>query len=341
MGVQVFLMRVLVTGATGAIGQILVKRLQEKGCNVRIFARHSSDVSHFSDETDIFRGNLASEKDLCDSCEGIEVIFHLAAKLHINNPLPCEEKEIFQINLDSTRLLCRAAWKKGVGRLIFFSTVNVYGVSENGHVFNENSVPKPLTAYAESKLKAEKHVLGLSHPVTGLKSGVVLRYSAVYGQNMKGNYNFLLRLAEKNFGILPGNLRNRRTLVHEEDAVEAAIISAFHPDTAGRIFNITDGSFHTLQAVYTSMINNCISLKLHNRSARKKRIIMIPLSVLRPVFVILDNMAVLVAKRAPFIHALNKFTEDMAVDGSLFIRTTSFKPEYILSGWKKIAVSDK
>lgn len=335
MGVQVFLMKVLVTGATGAIGQILVKRLQEKGCHVRIFARHGSDVSHFSGETDIFRGNIASEKDLCNSCEGIDVIFHLAAKLHINNPLPCEEKEIFQINLDSTRLLCRAAWKKGVGRLIFFSTVNVYGISGKGHVFNENSVPNPLTAYAESKLKAEKHVLGLSHPLTGLKAGIVLRYSAVYGQNMKGNYSSLLRLAEKNFRILPGNLRNRRTLVNEEDAVEAAITAAFHPDTAGRIFNITDGTFHTLQAVYISMINHGINSGLHDCSARKKQIIRVPLSVLRPVLVILDHIAVLLARRAPFIHALNKFTEDMAVDGSLFIRTTGFKPEYILSGWKK------
>ncbi len=71
--------------------------------------------------------------------------------MHINNPLIDDENEIFRINTYATKLLCEAAWKKNVRRFVFFSTINVYGVSGFGEIFDEKSEPGPLTAYAESK----------------------------------------------------------------------------------------------------------------------------------------------------------------------------------------------
>ena len=121
MGAEVFLMKnVLVTGATGFIGRLLVSRLVGLGYYVRAFVRTGSDLSGFPPGVDFYEGDFFSEKDLRKVCENIDIIFHLAARLHISNPDPSEEKEIMRVNRDITRLLCQAAWREGVSRFIFW-----------------------------------------------------------------------------------------------------------------------------------------------------------------------------------------------------------------------------
>lgn len=313
--------KVLVTGATGAIGRMLVKRLVDLGFSVRVFVRSGTNILIFPEGVHVFEGNLLSERDLDDACSDIDIVFHLAAKLHINNPLPSEEKEIFRVNRDATRLICRSSWKKGVARLVFFSTINVYGVSEYGQAFDESSPVNPLTAYAESKLEAEKYVLGLCHRHTGHPCGIVLRYAAVYGPNMKGNYRLLSGLAGKGLCLLPGDLQNRRTIIHEDNAVDAAILTALNPGMAGKIFNITDGKIHTLEAIYSSMLE----MSGYNPSVMK-----LPLSIVKPLLKLMDLACGLFLNKTPFMSALNKFTEDMAVEGTLLIKEAGFNTVHLI-----------
>ncbi|WP_051284108.1 NAD-dependent epimerase/dehydratase family protein [Desulforegula conservatrix] len=317
--------KVLVTGATGAIGKILVKRLVELGYSVRVFVREKSDLSGIHNSAEIFCGSLFSEKDLTLACRGVDTVFHLAAKLHINNPTPLDDKEIFRVNLDATKLLVRASWKNSVSRFVYFSTINVYGVSEERNIFDESSIPTPVTAYAKSKLGAEKYVLALVSRNTGEPAGVVLRYASVYGPNMKGNYRLLTMLAKAGIKILPGDGLNRRTLIHADDAVYAAISAALHGETPGRFFNITDGSFHSLEAIYSSMLESF---------GRCPSVIRIPLAPLKLVFSIVDEALCLFMGRRPLISAIEKFTEDMAVDGNLFSNVTDFAVIHNLkNGW--------
>lgn len=317
--------KVLVTGATGAIGKVLVKRLIELGCSVRVFVRSGSDLSGIHNSAEIFCGNLFSEKDLTLACRGVDTVFHLAAKLHINNPTPLDEKEIFRVNLDATKLLVRASWKNSISRFVYFSTINVYGVSEERNIFDESSVPTPVTAYAKSKLGAEKYVLALVNRNTGEPAGVVLRYASVFGPNMKGNYRLLTMLAKAGIKILPGDGLNRRTLIDAEDAVSAAISAALHPETPGRFFNITDGTFHSLESIYSSMLESF---------GRCSSVIRFPLAPLKLLFSIFDEALSLFMGTRPLVPAIEKFTEDMAVDGNLFSKVTGFAALHnIKNGW--------
>src|SRR6185436_2283127 len=131
------------------------------------------------------QGDLLDEDALQRATTGIDVGFHLAAKLHINNPGAALEDEYRQVNVEGTRLLLDKSVAAGVRRFVYFSTINVYGLSHPGQVLSETDTPAPDGIYAETKYDAERYVLDARHPETLAPIGVVLRLAALYGPHMK------------------------------------------------------------------------------------------------------------------------------------------------------------
>ena len=138
-----------------------------------------------------------------------------------------------------------------VGRVVLFSTIAVYGPSD-GCVFNEESPTHPETFYAQTKLAAEKLVLN-ARDADGQPLGTVLRLGAVYGSRLKGNYERLTHALARNRFIPIGSGLNRRTLVYDQDVGRAAALAVSHPAAAGRVFNVADGEFHTLNEIIESI----------------------------------------------------------------------------------------
>jgi UDP-glucose 4-epimerase len=110
----------------------------------------------------------------------------------------------------------------------------------------------PDTFYAKTKRAAEQIVLNARDP-NGQPLGTVLRLGAVYGSRIKGNYEQLTHALARNRFIPIGDGLNRRTLVYDKDVGRAAALAVFHPAAAGRIFNVTDGKFHTLNEIIESI----------------------------------------------------------------------------------------
>jgi len=81
----------------------------------------------------------------------------------------------------------------------------------------------------------------------------VLRLGAVYGSRIKGNYEQLTRALSRNRFIPIGSGLNRRTLVYDKDVGRAAVLAVSHSAAAGRVFNVTDGNFHTLNEIIESI----------------------------------------------------------------------------------------
>ena len=76
---------ILVTGATGFTGAVLVRRLVEMGVDVRAIARESSDISPLQDVTITwFRGDVYDPDMVAAACEGVEYIFHVAAAFRVS-----------------------------------------------------------------------------------------------------------------------------------------------------------------------------------------------------------------------------------------------------------------
>jgi len=74
----------------------------------------------------------------------------------------------------------------------------------------------------------------------------VLRLGAVYGSRIKGNYERLTHALARHRFIPIGSGLNRRTLVYDKDVGRTDALAVSHPAAAGKIFNVSDGRFHSM-----------------------------------------------------------------------------------------------
>lgn len=311
----------LVTGAGGAIGSALTKRLLDKGYGVRALVRESSTGLETAQGVEVLRCDITDCQLIRQAMAGVEVVFHLAAKLHVNNPASNLKDEYFRVNVEGTRCIGGAARAAGVKRLIFFSTINVYGNSRPDELLDEEAPLRPDSWYAETKIEGEKIVLSEL-------PAVVMRVAAVYGPSMKGNYPRLVEVMRRKRLALVGDGRNRRTLIHTEDVCEAAIVAAESGDSAGQIYNATDGRVHTMREILSA-----IAAALNQRPPR----VYLPARPARIIAGLLEDGLGVVGKRAPVGRAtIDKLTEDIAVSGDKLQLQLGFRPRFDLQGgWRQ------
>lgn len=316
----------LVTGGTGAIGPTLVRRLLEQGHQVRVLARHALPVNTLPSSVEFYQGDITDTDVLAVACHGVKVVFHLAAKLHINNPSEELKAEYQRVNVTGTRNLAEAAQEAGISRLVFFSTISVYGPTRPGEVLDEGSSPQPQSFYMQTKREAEIVALSATQRDSRQPLATVLRLAAVYGPRIKGNYASLVSAIQKRWFIPIGTGTNRRTLVYDRDVASAALLAAEHPLAAGQTYNVTDGQIHTV-----SEILDAIYLAFHMHRPRYH----IPTPFVRFPIKVVEHSFHLVGKSSPISQAMiDKLLEDVAVSGDKIQRELGFQPQYdLLLGW--------
>ena len=257
---------------------------------------------------------------------GVDVVVHLAALLHVVNPPPELREKYERINVGGTATVVEAAVKAGVKRVVLASTIAVYGPS-NDRILNEDSTPHPDTFYAQTKLAAEKIVLNAKR-ADGQSIGTVLRFGAVYGARIKGNYERLVKALARNRFIPIGAGRNRRTLVYDKDVARAVVLAVQHPAAAGKIYNVTDGQFNELNDIIAAI---CVAL------GRKLPRFSVPVGPVRITAGIIEDIMRLIGRHTPISRAtIDKYTEDIAVEGRRIQTELGFVPQYdLVSGWRE------
>jgi len=160
----------------------------------------------------------------------------------------------------------------------------------------------------------------------GQPLGTVLRLGAVYGSRIKGNYERLTQALARNRFVPIGDGRNRRTLVYDKDVARAAALAVSHPDAAGRVFNVTDGAFHTVRDVIAAV---CAAL------GRTPPRFSLPLPPIRLAAGLVEGVSRMMGFQPPIDRAtIDKYTEDIAVSGEKIHTLLGFSPEYDLAlGW--------
>ncbi len=234
----------LVTGATGALGPALVTHLLRNGYTVRSFARHPPAPSLIPlREVEHVSGDVTDPTTVAQALNGVHVVFHLAALLHIENPAQDMAPRYRLVNVDGSRIVAEEAAKAGVRRLVYFSTVKVYGICQREPV-TELHPTNPKTIYAQTKLEGERAV----RAVEGLET-VVLRLSAVYGPRLRGSWARLVRAIQRGWFLPIGNLQNVHSLTYVSDVARAAQLAAEHPGVAGGIYNVVGHETPTMREV--------------------------------------------------------------------------------------------
>jgi dTDP-4-dehydrorhamnose reductase len=173
---------VLVTGASGNLGWALSERLASTSEVIASYNAHAS-VPEGSQGVRLDLSDKGSIRDLLHQYRP-EVIFHAAA---MTGPDECERdpRKTTGVNLEATAEIAEMAKSLGA-RLVFVSTDLVFdGKAGN---YSEEDVPKPLSVYGTTKLKAEQAVLGTC------PDGAVIRTSLLYGRGTETSGNFLSSL---------------------------------------------------------------------------------------------------------------------------------------------------
>ncbi|MRS03373.1 NAD-dependent epimerase/dehydratase family protein [bacterium] len=316
---------ILVTGATGAVGPHVVTALCDAGYPVRSFSIDSPQPGLWSVDVESIVGDITDAPSLQSAMQDVDAVVHMAALLHIINPSSALQEKYERINVGGTAAVVKAAIRADVKRVVLFSTIAVYGPTE-GRTVTESTRPNPDTFYAQSKLAAERIILD-ARDANGRHFGTVLRLGAVYGPRIKGNYQRLLESLARGRFIPIGTGANRRTLVYVKDVARAAVLALRHPAAAGKIFNVSDGEFHTLNDIIDVM---CQAL------GRKSPQLSLPVGPIRFAAGVIEDIAKLAGVQSPIMReTIDKYTEDVAVDSRTIQNEIGFKPEYdLLSGWK-------
>ena len=316
---------ILVTGASGAVGPRVVWALHQAGYHVRTFSLDVSDPKLFPNGVEVLCGNVVDLPADKAAMQGIDAVIHMAALLHIDNPPPALYEKYEKVNVDGTANVIKAAVQAGVKRVVFFSTITVYGDTA-GRVLREDSPPHPNTLYAQTKLRAEQIVLE-ARRLDGEPIGTVLRFGAIYGSRIKGNYRRLVQSLARGRFIPIGKGLNRRTLIYDRDVARAAVLAAEHPAAAGKIFNVSDGQFHTLNEIIKTI---CEAL------GRTPPRISLPVGPVRLMAGILEDVARLIGRKSPIGRTTRvKYIEDVAIDSSRIQTQLGFVPQFDLAaGWR-------
>jgi nucleoside-diphosphate-sugar epimerase len=304
--------RVLITGAEGFIGEQLRRELLRRNFFVRSLVRQSTEKS-----VDIWNVDLAADNFPSAVCNDIDIVFHLAGKAHSLAENRQDLAEYRHINTEGTRKLLEAAKLAGVKCFVFFSSVKAAGDCEVQPMDETTTVPAD-SPYGQSKYEAEQLVLNggfVPHPV-------VIRPCMVYGNTDKGNLPRMIEAVRRGlFPPLP-ELRNRRSMVHVDDVVAAALLAAEKSEAAGQIYIVSDGQNYSTRQLYELI-----------RAALGKSPIhwAIPLFVLKILAKIGDAIGRLRGRRFMFdSDALRKLTGSAWYSSAKIGRELGFQPQHSL-----------
>lgn len=230
-------MKILLTGATGFVGQHLMRSIK---VNQEVTVLGKTIPSEH--DGDFFQYDLMSESPLHQAFKNIDVVIHAAARVHIMNDVATDPLAVYrEANTVATLRLAEQAVKSGVKRFIFISTIKVNGESTQLDApFSALSTRLPEDDYGRSKSEAEVKLLKLAES-TGLEV-VIIRPTLVYGPGVKANFAAMLKLVKKGIPLPFGCIKhNKRSLVSVGNLVDLISICIDHPRAANQVFLVSDG----------------------------------------------------------------------------------------------------
>lgn len=262
-------MKVLVTGGAGFIGSHLIDKLLDQGyfvvnidnfdpfydkeIKIKNIANHKEKTNYIFYEADI--RDLKKLNEIIP--DDTDVIVHLAAKAgvrpSIEDPIGYQE-----VNVKGTQNLLEFAKTKKIKQFIFASSSSVYGNNPNVPWREDDSVLKPISPYASTKVSGEL----MGHVYSHLYNirFIALRFFTVYGPRQRPDlaihkfYNLIIK-GEKI--QMFGDGSTRRDYTYIDDIVNGIIKAINYKKTMFEVVNLGNNSTVTLSELISSIENTC------------------------------------------------------------------------------------
>ena len=153
-------MKCVVTGATGHIGNVLVRKLVEKGYEVTAFVRNTEKAEYLKNlDIKFAYGDVRNIESLERAFDGAEIVFHLAGIIDIGNG---NKKTMYEVNVEGSKNVVKACKKMNVRRLVYTSSVHAIKEKKKGEIITETkefSKDWVKGTYAKTKAEATQYML--------------------------------------------------------------------------------------------------------------------------------------------------------------------------------------
>src|SRR5947209_18534372 len=173
-------MRMLITGATGLVGNHVVRAAEQAGHSVRALVRPSSDVAILQDTgSELVHGDVTQPDSLLRAARGCDAVVHTAAIIGEWGPW----EEFFRVGVQGTRNVLEAAVAADASRFVQLSSIAVYGMRIHGRVLVESDPyderPEPWNPYVREKVQSER--LAFEYQERGAIQVASVRPSVILG----------------------------------------------------------------------------------------------------------------------------------------------------------------
>jgi nucleoside-diphosphate-sugar epimerase len=223
----------VVTGATGLIGSHLTEQLVQRGERVRALVRPSSDVRFLEHlGVELVQGSLQDDEALRRFVDGADVVFHCAARVGDWGVWRLYQQEV----IDATRHVLEACRAATVGRVVYFSSITVYGNPRvAGQITEDEARGQRMRFrdyYCRSKIMAEDLAWAYGPDAT------IVRPGWCYGPRDRNSLPRIIKALQAGRVWLIGDGQNLLNLLYAGDVATGAILAAGNPSARGQAYNL-------------------------------------------------------------------------------------------------------
>jgi nucleoside-diphosphate-sugar epimerase len=311
-------MKVLITGGGGFIGSHLVEDQLRRGRRVRTLDLDLSPLRQWRDhpQLELIQGNICNLDLVRQALAGVDLVFHLASA-HLS--ITTSEREYWEVNVKATEDLVHLCRTTGVKRVIYCSSVGIYGEIKHPPA-TEESACHPDLIYEKTKLAGEQAISRV-HQQTGYPVAIA-RPVWVYGPRCPRTAKLFRAVRKRNF-IIVGNGQTWRHCVYVSDLIAGLNLCAQRDEAIGQTFIIGDDSAITVQ-------------RLVEEIATVMNVpppwIRVPLGVMVPVCMLSEALFRLRGKEPPLSkRSLKFFTNNTSFDITKAKTLLQYAPQVTLN----------
>lgn len=239
-------MRHLVTGGSGFLGNLIARRLLERGENVTVLDIWEDTTR--PQEIQFINADICDREAVARAMQGIDIVHHNVALV----PLTKSGEKFWKVNVEGSRIAAEEAVKAGVKSFIHMSSSAIFGVVDKCPITAETP-PKPAEIYGRGKLAGEMAVREIAEK-SGMKL-VVIRPRTILGHGRLGIFQILFKWINEGRTIwIIGQGNGGYQFIHANDLMDAYMI-ALDRDKPG-IYNVGTNRFGSLREALENLIRH-------------------------------------------------------------------------------------